>query len=92
MIAQKWLIAASSQVFLYFIATAEDDSQFAIFMYLNAFDHLTDDGIIISAFVLFTLVNGFLYSSVGAWLGYGTGRKLRQITGECYMPKDLLIL
>ena len=61
MIAQKWLIAASSQVFLYFIATAEDDSQFAIFMYLNAFDHLTDDGIIISAFVLFPLVNGFLY-------------------------------
>lgn len=31
---------------------------------------------------LYMLVNGFLYSSVGAWLGYGTGRKLRQITGE----------
>ena len=31
---------------------------------------------------LYMLINGLLYSSVGSWLGYKTGLKLRQVMGE----------
>ncbi|WP_293729824.1 hypothetical protein [uncultured Phascolarctobacterium sp.] len=31
---------------------------------------------------LYMLINGVLYSSVGAWLGYRTGSKLQQVMGE----------
>ena len=31
---------------------------------------------------LYMIVNGFIYSTAGAWLGYGVGKKLRQITGD----------
>lgn len=31
---------------------------------------------------LYMLVNGFVYSSVGTWLGYRTGFRLRQVMGE----------
>lgn len=31
---------------------------------------------------LYVIVNGFIYSSVGSWLGYKTGMKLRQVMGE----------
>lgn len=31
---------------------------------------------------MYMLVNGVLYSSIGCWLGYGTGMKLRQVVGE----------
>ena len=31
---------------------------------------------------LYMLVNGLLYSSIGSWLGYKTGRKLQQVMGE----------
>lgn len=31
---------------------------------------------------LYMLINGVLYSSVGAWLGYRTGAKLQQVMGE----------
>lgn len=31
---------------------------------------------------LYMLINGVLYSSVGAWLGYRTGVKLQQVMGE----------
>lgn len=32
--------------------------------------------------ILYMLVNGVLYSSIGGWLGYRTGEKLQQIAGE----------
>lgn len=28
------------------------------------------------------LINGFLYSGIGSWIGYGLGLKLQQVTGE----------
>ena len=31
---------------------------------------------------LYMLINGFLYSSIGAWIGYKLGLKLQQVTGE----------
>ncbi len=31
---------------------------------------------------LYMIINGMLYSSIGAWLGYKTGRKLKQVMGE----------
>ncbi len=31
---------------------------------------------------LYMLINGLLYSSIGAWLGYRTGTKLKQVLGE----------
>lgn len=31
---------------------------------------------------LYMLINGVLYSSIGSWLGYKTGMKLRQVMGE----------
>lgn len=31
---------------------------------------------------LYMIINGFLYSSIGAWFGYKTGSKLRQVMGE----------
>lgn len=31
---------------------------------------------------LYMIINGFLYSSIGAWLGYKTGTKLSQVMGE----------
>lgn len=31
---------------------------------------------------LYMIINGFLYSSIGAWCGYKTGIKLRQVMGE----------
>lgn len=31
---------------------------------------------------LYMLINGLLYSSIGCWLGYRTGLKLRQVMGE----------
>ena len=31
---------------------------------------------------LYMLVNGVLYSSIGSWIGYRTGEKLRQVVGE----------
>lgn len=31
---------------------------------------------------LYVIVNGFIYSSVGSWIGYKTGLKLRQVMGE----------
>lgn len=31
---------------------------------------------------LYMLINGLLYSSIGSWLGYKTGLKLRQVMGE----------
>ena len=31
---------------------------------------------------LYMLVNGLLYSSIGAWLGAKTGSKLQQVMGE----------
>lgn len=31
---------------------------------------------------LYMLVNGLLYSSIGAWIGYRTGQKLQQVVGE----------
>ena len=31
---------------------------------------------------LYMIINGFMYSSIGAWLGYKTGAKLRQVMGE----------
>ena len=31
---------------------------------------------------LYMIVNGLLYSSIGSWLGYTTGLKLRQVMGE----------
>ncbi|MGI6263266.1 MAG: hypothetical protein ACOYKB_05380 [Succiniclasticum sp.] len=32
--------------------------------------------------ILYMLVNGVFYSSIGAWIGYRTGQKLQQIAGE----------
>ena len=31
---------------------------------------------------LYMLINGLLYSSIGAWLGFKTGSKLQQVMGE----------
>lgn len=31
---------------------------------------------------LYMLINGFLYSSIGAWIGYKLGLKLQRVTGE----------
>lgn len=31
---------------------------------------------------LYMLINGLLYSSIGAWIGYKTGLKLKQVMGE----------
>ena len=31
---------------------------------------------------LYMIINGFLYSSIGAWCGFKTGSKLRQVMGE----------
>ena len=30
---------------------------------------------------LYMLVNGILYSSIGAWMGYRMGEKLKQVMG-----------
>ena len=31
---------------------------------------------------MYMIVNGLLYSSIGSWIGYKTGIKLRQVVGE----------
>ena len=42
------------------VAASEDDAEFAILVYFDAFDHLADDGVIIGLAVLFSLVDSFL--------------------------------
>mgnify|MGYP000476629019 FL=1 len=32
--------------------------------------------------VLYMVINGFLYSSIGWWTGWHIGRRLRQVMGE----------